>query len=740
MVSVGGLASGLDTQSIVSQLLELERRPIAQLERKVAELTASQGRYTGLSPAVDGVRAAARAMANRSNLDQPKVTNSNDGVSVSATAQAAIGSYDLVIDQLAQAGRRGSQGFDATEAVAAGAGTFAVRAGATGAVISVSVDASTTLQDVANAINAQNGDVSAAVVNDGTATKSQRLVLTSNRTGQDFDVDIVTNETDLVFDATTIEAVAVSTSNSSAYMGTVTSSGTYTGTNSKTFIVEIMSGGAAGVATYRVSSDGGRTFDDNGGSGYTTSTVAAALGGAGEGVELAFSDSGTLTAGDRFTVDVTAPVLQEAQDAVFTLNGIQQTRAINTVADTIEGLTLELNEADAGKVLRFSVQKNDDAIVNAVKGMVEAYNEVFDTIRKQQTFDPSTNTGGPLLGDRTANGILSELRRALTRPADNVQSGPRRLLDLGIGSSAESGQIGLDESKLRELLRTDREGVLNLLTSNATGSVDELEVTTRPGSVPFGNYSVTVTTPPEKARLTAGASFTSLTADETLSFSFSRNQSEDTPDVDDFTVTLTLGSTPAQVVQQLNSRFATQGVGLVASESGGVITVESDDYGADYFVSVFSDRAAGAGTTQFGTATSSSTGVDIAGLINGNAASGTGALLSSSTGPTDGLVVRYTGVDTGVVGTLALTSGIGDLFTQAADRINSGEDSILGVKNESLQDQIDRLNDQISRKNAQIGRTQTRLEREFANLEVTLAQLQSQATFLTNQLAQLQGA
>lgn len=737
LVSVGGLASGLDTQGIVNQLLELERRPIAQLEQEVAQLSASQGRYTGLSPSVDGLRAAAQAITDRSVLDRPRVSGGGDGIQVSADADAQEGAYDLVVDRLAQAGRRGSQGFDAEEGIAAGPGTFEVRAGASGAVISVAVDATTTLQDLANAINAQDGEVSAAVINDGSGFRESRLVLTSSRTGRAFDVDVVQNDTNLDFENTSIEEVFASEDNDSAYTGTVTSSGTYTGTESKTFIVEIMTGGASGVATYRVSNDGGQTFDDNGGSGYTTSAAAAALGVEGEGVQIAFSDSGTLTAGDRFTIDATSPVLQEAQDAVFTLNGIQQTRDSNSVNDAVEGLSITLTDADPDATLRFSVSRDDGAIIDGVRGLVEAYNQVFSTIREQQTFDASSNTAGPLLGDRTANAILAEIRRSLTRPADNVSGSVRRLIDLGVGSNAETGQLTLNEARLSELLREDREGVLSVLASNATGSVPELEVSSRPASVPSGDYAVSITTAAERASVTAGGAFTSLAADELLTFEFSNDQTSDAPSTEVFTVQLSAGSTPAQVVQQLNSRFSTQGAGLVASQDGGVLTIEASDFGGDSFFSVRSDTAAGATSSQFGTTLQSDTGVDVAGTIDGVVASGRGATLTAESGTAEGLTIQYTGSSVGLVGVAQLTSGIGDLFVDSTERISRGEGSIISIRNASIQNQIERLEDQIRRKNQQVARTEERLQREFANLEVTLAQLQSQETFLSNQLAQL---
>jgi flagellar hook-associated protein 2 len=737
MVSVGGLASGLDTASIVSQLLELERRPIQQLERQVARLTTDQGRYTALQPSLNALSSAAAALANRAQLLQPQIRNSNPNLAtVTATSDAISAQFDLQVTQLAQAGRRASQGFADTDStsIAAGPGSFAVRSGATGAVLSVAVDASTTMRDLANAINALDGDVSASIVNDGTAENANRLVLTSSKTGRANDLEVVTNGTTLQFDATVVEAAVADDGNDAAYTGVVTSAGTYTGSDSKTFIVEIMDGGAAGAATYRVSSDGGITFDDNGGAGYTTSTVAAALGGSGEGVELAFSDSGTLTAGDRFTVDVTAPVLQTAADAVFTLNGIQQTRSSNTVTDAVEGLTITLRDADPEERTTFSVQRDNEQIIAVVESFVEAYNEVVTGIRDQQQFDPTTQTGGPLLGDPTANRIISRLRGALNTPAANVTSGPRRLADLGIETQSNGG-VSLDRSRLEELLEADRTQVLDVLASAARGSSNEISVASRGSEVAAGSYRISVTTPGERARVEATAALTgSLTAAEVLTFNFSNDQTSDDPSTDVFTVSLEAGDSPNRVVARLNSAFQTQGVALSAKLESDTLVIESD-FGADFFLSVQSDRAAGAGTTQIGTAPSSDTGVDIVGTIGGVLAEGRGSSLTG-TGDLEGLVVDYTGAATGVVGTADLTTGLAQTFQSAVDGLVTGDSSLIGVRNRALQDQIDRLNDQLERKNDALERTQARLESEFAALEVTLSQLQSQSTFLTNQLAQ----
>ncbi|NJK88357.1 MAG: flagellar filament capping protein FliD [Myxococcales bacterium] len=261
----------------------------------------------------------------------------------------------------------------------------------------------------------------------------------------------------------------------------------------------------------------------------------------------------------------------------------------------------------------------------------------------------------------------------------------------------------------------------------------------RPVGAPSGSYAVNVSVAAEKATLTAsGALVGGLAQNETLSFTFSRDHTTSAPTISGFSVDLGAGDSLAQVINKLNSAFATQGAGLNAIDEGGRLKIESNDYGADFFFSVVSDVGTGIGGTEFGTTTLEDAGVDIAGTINGIIAVGSGSSLRLGDGALSGLTVDYKGSLTGLLGTIDLSTGLSDLFSEAADRISGDDSAFLNGRNESLQQQIDRLNDQIAKKEESIARTQGRLEREFANLEVTLAQLQSQQTFVTNQLQQLQ--
>lgn len=79
--------------------------------------------------------------------------------------------------------------------------------------------------------------------------------------------------------------------------GTVAEGGAYTGTVNKTYVLKIITGGAFGVATYKISADGGKTW------GGTQTVPGTGIVNAGDGITLTFAGGvDPLTTNDIFTV------------------------------------------------------------------------------------------------------------------------------------------------------------------------------------------------------------------------------------------------------------------------------------------------------------------------------------------------------------------------------------------------------------------------------------------------------
>lgn len=95
--------------------------------------------------------------------------------------------------------------------------------------------------------------------------------------------------------ASSVSSAVAATSNS--FNGIVASGGTYTGTENKSYVLKIVTGGPLVNATYQVSGDGGKTW----GSVQTDLTAAAALG---DGITLNFTaGSQNMAANDTFRIN-----------------------------------------------------------------------------------------------------------------------------------------------------------------------------------------------------------------------------------------------------------------------------------------------------------------------------------------------------------------------------------------------------------------------------------------------------
>jgi flagellar hook-associated protein 2 len=178
---VGG--SQIDVQSLVSQLVAAERKPLDdQLARAKSKVTtqisatsALLGSLSTFQSALNNLKTTAVFSSRATSSTDPKI------VTAGATTSAVPGRYDVLVDRLASAHQISSDAFNQGSTQVVGTGTLAVSLGATS--FNVSIDSSNnTLAGIRDAINAASGNpgVTATLI---TAADGAHLVLTSSKTG-----------------------------------------------------------------------------------------------------------------------------------------------------------------------------------------------------------------------------------------------------------------------------------------------------------------------------------------------------------------------------------------------------------------------------------------------------------------------------------------------------------------------------------------------------------------------------
>ena len=185
MFNIGGIASGLDTESIISQLMSIERQPVTNLQNKQARLKAIDDAWGQINTKLSSLRDAIDGLDRANDFTNLwSATSSNtSAVNASVSGTPSPGSVSFTVDKLASAQQMASTAkFASADALVGGSSTFTVSTTDGTQIGSVALDATTTLTDLASQVDAMDG-VRAQVVKAGTG--DYRLVLSAEATGSD---------------------------------------------------------------------------------------------------------------------------------------------------------------------------------------------------------------------------------------------------------------------------------------------------------------------------------------------------------------------------------------------------------------------------------------------------------------------------------------------------------------------------------------------------------------------------
>ena len=177
---------------------------------------------------------------------------------------------------------------------------------------------------------------------------------------------------------------------------------------------------------------------------------------------------------------------------------------------------------------------------------------------------------------------------------------------------------------------------------------------------------------------------------------------------------------------------------ITATDDGnGHLVLSHDYYGSNYSFTISEDAAASGNKLWTGGDQTVNNGVDVVGTINGEAATGSGQILTGNDGESniDGLVIKYTGTDENLnVGEVKLTLGAAELFNRTLFYITDSYDGYVAFKQDSLQDSIERFQTRIEEMEARLNSKMEMMINRFVAMETALGKIQSQSQWLTQQI------
>ena len=196
-ITATGLASGLDVESLVSQLILADVQPAEQrINRSEADYQSKLSSYGLVKGSLSAFQTSVSVVSNLGNfIARDAVSSQPDALTASADKNAAEGTYYVDVDALAKQQSLvsdSSRVFETTSDLV-GTGTIVIQSlVADAAAVSVTIDDdNNTLAGVRDAINAADAPLTASIINDG---DGYRLVLTADETGLENRIDITVTE------------------------------------------------------------------------------------------------------------------------------------------------------------------------------------------------------------------------------------------------------------------------------------------------------------------------------------------------------------------------------------------------------------------------------------------------------------------------------------------------------------------------------------------------------------------
>ncbi len=192
-ISSPGIGSGLDVNSIVTQLVTLEKAPLQQLQARATGIQSQVSLVGKIKSQLATLQTTAQALSSATNWGELNASSSDPSVlSASVSASATAGSYSVLVKDLAKPEVASTAKVNVDQAI--GGGILSITAGSS--TVDVEIADGSSLSDIASAINSNDAvGVRATLVRDGSG--QEQLVLKAKDTGASgFSVSVLDNDGD----------------------------------------------------------------------------------------------------------------------------------------------------------------------------------------------------------------------------------------------------------------------------------------------------------------------------------------------------------------------------------------------------------------------------------------------------------------------------------------------------------------------------------------------------------------
>lgn len=675
MITATGLGSGLDINGLVSQLVAAERAGSdLTLDRQNAKLSSKFSALGSFKGALSSFRGMVSVVNQLSNFSKNTVTSSAfSDLSATADSTAVANNYSVDVTQLATSHSLASTAFADSDTTALGAGTMTIRFGTT--------DYDVPPSDTYNSFTLNPDSSTATITIDSTNNTLEGIMGAIN------DADIGVSAS-IVNDGTGFRL--------------------------------LMTSDATGEENSLEISVDDDDLDD------TDNTTGLS--------RFAFNSAAT-------NLDQTAA----AQDANFTINGLAVTSDSNSVTSAIPGVTLSLSTITTSTV-NLTVKADTGTVTSGINSFVAGYNSYISTVNALTSYDAENDIPAVLLGDIVLRSLNGQVDNILRNSVSGITGAISTLSELGI-TTTSSGALEIDSTKLAAALAANPLEAKQIFAAIGVPEDADISFNTSSDLTVVGDYAVNITTLATSGVHTGAAVLPDFPGVGTLDIDADNDEiTFEIDGIDIGSITLTAGTyttgndLAVEIQTQINGttamRDASRTVVVAYNSGANTFSITSDAIGSESTVNVLAVDTNTAAELGF-SVSSGVDGVDVAGTIAGNAATGTGNLLVADAGSdAEGLGLIIGGTTTGARGNVNFTRGIANQLDILLDQFLDTEGA-LEDRLDTYQNRIDGVAERRAELELRWETVEARYSRQFNALDSLLAGLQSTSAYMENQFANL---
>lgn len=497
-LSIAGVASGLDWQSIVQELGAAEAAPETQWEQQQSGINAQNSDFSTIASDLTALQSDIQALQDSSLYQGASVQSSNSSIATGTAATGTpLGNYTFNISKLATASQiNGATGISSAisptgNLASVTVGTAGFSAPVTAGTFTVDgqqVTVSTTesLQDLFNAIStATGGNVTASYSSSAdkitlASNDGSNIVLGSAADTSNFlqVAQLYNNGTSSVTSTSALGHVQTGVTMTNSDLATpITDGGNGQGEfiiNGVTINYDASSDSIQNVLNKINSSTAGvtATYDSINNRFVLTNNTTGNVGISMQDV----SGHGNFLA----ATGLSSGTLQQGQNLLYTLNGgtqqlQSQSNTITSTSSSITGLSVTASQTGSATM---SVTGDTSDLSTAIQKFVTDYNTLQNYISAQQvvtTSSSGTVTPGTLTADQTSSQLASDLRTIVAAALPSLSGNAVSMLsDLGIDTNGKDNTLSVDTTTLNSALASNLSNVESLFNDPTNGIATQL--------------------------------------------------------------------------------------------------------------------------------------------------------------------------------------------------------------------------------------------------------------------------